>query len=317
MRRFVVCLIVVALLVGAHSIAWAQDGARYFPETGHTLDGRFARAFDKYGGLSILGYPITDSFTDPNSGLLIQYFQNARLELWPDPLSGNFRVSLRSLGEELGGWTQPVEGDLLSRSTSPGCKYYQESGHRVCFAFLDFFLSNGGPEVFGYPISEFEIQDGWLVQYFQRFKLVWDPGAASSLRVQIAPLGRAHFEVMGYDERLLRPQQPNNIYEYRVVELRPRTSVAKPIASHADTQEVYVVIEDQNLNPVEGAAVLLVVHLADQELSILMPPTNASGTSMVEFSFQDQPPGLLVSMEFWIAYGDLVSSTRDSFRVWW
>ncbi len=59
----------------------AQENGRYFPETGHTIDGQFVRFFDLQGGLEILGYPITDAFVDPRSGWLIQYFQNARMEL--------------------------------------------------------------------------------------------------------------------------------------------------------------------------------------------------------------------------------------------
>ncbi len=46
--------------------------------------------------------------------------------------------------------------------------YFPHTGHYVRFAFLDFFKSRGGVEVFGYPRTEELDENGKIVQYFQR-----------------------------------------------------------------------------------------------------------------------------------------------------
>ncbi|MCJ7824403.1 MAG: hypothetical protein MUP44_05840, partial [Anaerolineales bacterium] len=77
----------------------AQSGSgRYFSETGHTLDAEFVEYFNGHGGLGILGFPITDAFVDYWTGLVIQYTQNGRMELFPDPASDDMQVRLKELG---------------------------------------------------------------------------------------------------------------------------------------------------------------------------------------------------------------------------
>jgi hypothetical protein len=315
MRRsgFVIILIIGVLVVAGP--VGAQGGGRYYPETGHTLDSLFVDYFDAHGGLEVLGYPITDSFIDPLSGQLVQYLQNTRLELVRE--GEGTTVRLPAMGELLGGWANPMEQNESAASSEEGCRYYRESGHSVCYAFLDFYERHGGPPLLGYPISEFTLRNGRLVQYFQGFRLDWYPDEVLGQQVRVAPLGRAHFEMMGYDRSLLRARPPDGMIQYRVVELRPIVSVWKPIVRASDRQQVYVSVTDQNFNPVRGAGVTLIVHFADQERMFIMPPTDQKGVSQLEFDFQGQPPGTNVTMQVWVIYGELLASSRDSFRVWW
>ena len=90
-------LLILAISIPLPAFAQAESG-RYYSETGHTLAAEFVDYFDSHGGLELLGYPITDAFVDPWTGLLIQYTQNSRLELYPDPDSGTMRVRLKELG---------------------------------------------------------------------------------------------------------------------------------------------------------------------------------------------------------------------------
>ncbi len=85
-RRFFTGLIGVILLValGSAPFALAQSsGSRTFAETGHTVREPFLSYFNTTGGLARYGYPITDELVDPKTGLLVQYFQNARMEWHP------------------------------------------------------------------------------------------------------------------------------------------------------------------------------------------------------------------------------------------
>ena len=299
----------ITLLAGP---AEAQAGGRYYAETGHTLDARFVDFFEEHGGVEILGYPITDVFVDPENGYPIQYLENARLEYARQGQEAVIRMPV--LGELLGGWDAPLPS---RQSAASGCRYFPESGHRACFAFLDFFDQHGGLPLFGYPISEFKLENGRVVQYFQGFRLDWHPEASDGRQVQVAPLGGEHFEVMGYDLNLLKSNPPQDMQQYRVLELRPQVSVWKPVVRGSDSQRVFVVIRDQNLMPVQGASVTLNVRFADHARVLVMPRSDAAGISQVDLAFEHQPPGRSVTLEVLVSYADLQVSTRDSFLVWW
>lgn len=309
-------LLLLAALAAAGTV-WAQTGGRFYPETGHTVDPYFLTSFDEYGGLEILGYPITDAFIDPVSGLLIQYFQNARLELYPVRTDGKWSVRVSPLGAILGGDQAAQKTPSVPYASNAGCRYYKQTEHRVCHAFLDYYDSNGGPKVFGYPISEFTLENGRLMQYFQWFRLDWHPEAKSELQVRVAPLGLLHFEQMGYDRSLRRPQAPNSTFSYRTLRLRIKTSVRAAVVGPGEAVQVSVQVRDQHLNPVRGAAAVLTAHFHDGDHIQLMPVTDKAGISTIVLEGRDHTPGDVVKLEFWVVYGEIQATSRDSFRVWW
>ena len=206
MKRALLLLLLIALaaegLYLLDSSGYAQErGTRYFPETGHSLQGAFFNYFQEKGGLEIFGYPITEEFQE--DGLLVQYFQRARLVLTGAPgkrASGSGEVRVASLGELLG-------------HQSPPCKptyhfpyrYYPQTGHALSFAFLDYYEAQGGEEVFGYPITEPFLERGLIVQYFQRARMEWHP---DKKRVQLGLLGEEYFEARGLDPALRAPVEP-------------------------------------------------------------------------------------------------------------
>lgn len=74
---------------------------RYFPETGHYVGHGFLAFWEKFGGLGIFGYPISEEFTDPETGLTVQYFERARFEHHPGKVPDRFDVLLGRVGAEL------------------------------------------------------------------------------------------------------------------------------------------------------------------------------------------------------------------------
>ncbi len=60
--------------------------------------------------------------------------------------------------------------------------YFSETGHYVSGGFKAYFEANGGLAVFGYPITEELVEDGWTVQYFQRARLEFHPGAPAPVQ---------------------------------------------------------------------------------------------------------------------------------------
>jgi hypothetical protein len=75
------------------------------------------------------------------------------------------------------------QGDLLSltlngRGEHPGFRYFPETDHLVAHGFLKYWETFGGLATFGYPITEEMQENGVTVQYFERARFEWHPGAA-------------------------------------------------------------------------------------------------------------------------------------------
>jgi hypothetical protein len=55
---------------------------------------------------------------------------------------------------------------------------FPETGHSVSNGFLRYWEQNGGLAVFGYPLTDEFQQHGTTMQYFERARFEWHPGAA-------------------------------------------------------------------------------------------------------------------------------------------
>ena len=83
--------------------------ARFFPETGHNLGGRFLAYWEQHGGLAQFGYPITDERTDGlddggptgRGNYTTQYFERARLEYHPEHAGTPYEVLLGQFGRRI------------------------------------------------------------------------------------------------------------------------------------------------------------------------------------------------------------------------
>ncbi len=79
-----------------------------------------------------------------------------------------------------------------AQPSPPPCErseFFPQTGHSVCDRFLDFFQTRGGVEIFGYPITEQFIENGRLVQYFQRVRMEHHPENPPPYQVQLGLLG--------------------------------------------------------------------------------------------------------------------------------
>jgi len=102
-----------------------------------------------------------------------------------------------------------------------------------------------------------------------------------------------------------------------VQELFPKSSVLSPVVGSNASQLVFLIVRDQNLNPVEGAASLLTVRFPNEVQNWLMPLTDEYGVSQLILEIKNQPPGTSAVLEFQVVFDELEASTRDSFRIWW
>jgi hypothetical protein len=82
----------------------------YFSETGHNLGGIFQDYWHSHGldfgdsgvsfreSLALFGFPISEEFVDPETGLTTQYFERARFEHHPEHAGTEYEVLLGHLG---------------------------------------------------------------------------------------------------------------------------------------------------------------------------------------------------------------------------
>lgn len=71
----------------------------FFPETKHTISGRFREFWERRGGLAQFGLPLSEEVTDGN--LTVQWFERARFEYHPDLAGTPGEVQLSQLGRQL------------------------------------------------------------------------------------------------------------------------------------------------------------------------------------------------------------------------
>ncbi|RPI30515.1 MAG: hypothetical protein EHM70_13710 [Chloroflexota bacterium] len=301
------------MLHPGHNVAYSQgESLRYFPETGHSVQGEFLRAYESVSDpVKLFGYPITEAFQNQTTGRIVQYFQRAHFELHPESPS-ELRVQFTLLGEIL-----YVPGRVLSLPVnSPACRYFDETEHQVCYAFLQFFENNGGIAQFGYPISEIEIQDDRMIQYFQRARLEWHPEMPAGQRVTLTDLGRFYFDARKEDPARLLPVRDAFIPQ-SVLELQVTAFLNRAVMPVQGNQTVYAIVQDQNLRPVANAQLICIVKFpSGKESRYVMPLTDEHGVTSLTFSFDEKSMGMaeiLISAN----YSGLNADTRTSFRIWW
>src|SRR5262249_54516227 len=102
-----------------------DGGTMYFPETKHTLSGKFLKYWLKRGGLPIFGYPLSEPIEEAGTDgqtRLTQYFERAQFEYHPGALDSFSRREEQARGVQLAA-LQGVELVDLGRQAA------QRGGH--------------------------------------------------------------------------------------------------------------------------------------------------------------------------------------------
>lgn len=330
--RWLIGLYALAILAcGQALLAHAQTTeTRYFEETEHNVSGDFLRFFDQYGGRAIFGYPLTRVLIE--KGRQVQYFQRARMELYPDRPAGE-RVQLGDLGVELGYAQPPIPLDQIPSPAHPDKRYFPSTGHTVAFAFLDFYEQHEGPVILGDPISEWTIElNGRIAQYFERGKLEWYPENPAGLRVQPGMLGTIYVEQYVdpvYTRRedpylrrtaspLTPPSEDDPSVSPAVTELNLLVTLKHPIIGLNRTQTIYAYVLDQQERGVEGVIPEIEVVYRDGTVDRLAGAvTNANGYSQADLLIGEPAPGYVVLVNLVARYEGLEARTHTAFLPWW
>lgn len=194
--RPLLILSVVALMVSLGAVhttsasELAAQGGRYYPATGFTVGEAFLPFFDKYGGVRIFGYPISNELSE--GGRTVQYFERQRIEYHSEAAGTQYVVQLGALGVDaaLGKASLAPVAPVTTTATRI---FFHETGHSLSGAFLSFWRANGDIRVLGYPISEPATINGFLTQYFQRARMEYHPEkAALGYAVELGHLGKEY-----------------------------------------------------------------------------------------------------------------------------
>ncbi|NJM08377.1 L,D-transpeptidase [Candidatus Gracilibacteria bacterium] len=87
--------------------------------------------------------------------------------------------------------------------------YFEQTGHHLSnrAGFLDFWRANGRLLIFGYPISEELVENGRIVQYFERARFEYHPESAGTpAQVQLGLLGNEILAIQGMPAGIDDPQ---------------------------------------------------------------------------------------------------------------
>lgn len=310
----IAAIIVFLWLKSSSPIPSTQDEQRrYFEDTHFWVSGKFLEFWNANGGLDIFGYPISAEYNE--DGILVQYFQKARME-WH--VSGPYAnsVTLGKLGKELGFQSEGLQEPTCSTRR---CLYFEETQHTVDQFFLKYFLEYGGVEFFGPPITETYVEDQKIVQYFERLKLVWDPGL---MCVTTGNLGDLY--VMTYRdtfaENVLTPLDA----QYVGIQ-QPELSVLL-VLNHATlrsdaTQSVTVIVSKQDAEssvvPDANVTIILTTKSGQPiEAWHHSGSTNADGMLTTSIPLSSFISGDIIVVKVEASYGTQKANDEKSFVVW-
>ena len=298
-----------------------KSSCEYFQDPeGHNVCGSFLEFFNSRGGPAVFGYPMTEELVE--NGLRVQYFQRVRMEHHPyNP--PRYQVQLGLLGD----FFAPAEAKTrISDSQKPPSndrarRYFPETGHAAGYSFLKFYNENGGLDIFGYPVTEFILEKGRFVQYFQRALMEWDPNQS---RIILHNLGemwtdyhRGMYDTSTAPRIIAIDGTPVPTTAPEVTLLYATASVRDAFTGRGGYQTVWVYVYDQYGKPVQEAEVTLAIRYSSGDRYLPMPATDEAGHTQTTFELGNPPRGQLVIVDATVLYQLLTTQAQTSFYPWW
>ncbi len=312
-RTILLSTLLLAILSSGQTAAQSGAGELYIPETGHWIRGEVLNTYQSASDpLLLFGYPITDEIIDPIDGQHTQYFEKARFDLTKS--SSGTIVEIAPLGQLL---YTPGNEPVSLASTHQACRTFSASGKTVCYAFLDFYDQHNGEYFFGNPISQVEYAEGRYVQYFENCRMEWRPELPSGKRVALTNLGKLYFNSRLGDRTILNPDNGSST-PGELVELQTHAFVASSLLPANSHQELFITVQDQNLNPISGAMVNVKIIQPDGNVEVYRPQmTDADGISTLKFKVGDLPINDVIRAEIQVQYKGFQANAATWFRIWW
>jgi hypothetical protein len=158
------------------------------PESGHYVKGVFRKAWEVLGGRESLGLPLAEAFEQAHTRRVVQFFEGAVLEYYPEAGGDPQKISQV---EQLVRVLRPVD---IGNTAAAGRALPPPDG-TVAEPFRDFYDRYNGGWRLGAPISPALPEDlggaSVTVQYFERGRLDLNPATGA---VSAAALGKAAWD---------------------------------------------------------------------------------------------------------------------------
>jgi hypothetical protein len=101
----------------------------------------------------------------------------------------------------------------LPAAAQTGDRYFAETGFLVPARFMAYWNAYGGLPIFGYPITPAQMENGYLVQYFERNRFEYHPEhAGTPYEIQLGLLGVAMTEGRFFANTPPFPSNPDHLY---------------------------------------------------------------------------------------------------------
>jgi len=291
-----------------------EGESQYFYQTGYYVEGPFLEFYRTRGGERNFGYPQTRRFFDSEAGLWMQYFDNVRMEWHPDN-PDQYKVQLGLLGEILGHRHAPIPSSQIPHG-HPFRRYFPQTGHVVSFAFLVFYDQGGGLDIFGYPISEPLVENGRIVQYFQRARMEWHPERPEDERVVLGALGLAYIQRFGVPEGV-RELHSDAQYVSEEGPIQVWAFVRNVITGREGNQTIYVYVTDAARQPKSGAMATVAVRYPSKMTVFTAGPTDSRGITSVTFPIDSPPPGQKVVVDVTVKVAGQEQTAQTFFVPWY
>jgi hypothetical protein len=177
-------------------------GSRTFKETGKAVSGLFLQHWDRNGGVTQQGYPISTVMMERSDldgkTYAVQYFERSVFEYHAEN-KAPYDVLLSQLGTFRYRQQYP-NGAANQAEARSGGRFFPETGHYVGGTFLQYWQEHGGLAQQGYPISgefnEVSALNGktYKVQYFERAVFELHPENKAPYDVLLSQLGTFRYK---------------------------------------------------------------------------------------------------------------------------
>ncbi len=277
------------------------------------VDAVFGPFYMVMGGQRIFGEPISEAFPLPNEGLVVQYFQNLRLE---HEMGQPQTVRISPLG--LWGYEGLREVEPDEATGNGRSRTFPETNQTVRNEFLTFYEEFDSEQILGWPISPQLLVGGVRTQYFENGRLEWRPQLPLDQRVQLGWLGREHFDsemAFIYRDEFVNagPVAAAGLSEVAVM-----ASVQSPVVYMGEEQRVFVTVLSPEGNWVPEVAVTAVLQYGDTSTPINLGLTDGEGKIVRMLDLAGIPPGQDVALEIRVeGNGRVIGTTRLTFQTWW
>ena len=189
----------------------------------------------------------------------------------------------------------------------------------VCYDFLKFYDEHEGEIYFGEPIAPMEkLPNNRIVQYFERARLEYWPENPPKMRVMLTDVGKIDCDITCPKVVAKSGPSGNAPFPDDII-LTAHAFTARPLVAPNSTQTIYVIVQNQLLEPQSGVLVTLSVRLPNGQFqNHRLDETDVNGLSKIDLPVGEYKPNQIVevTVQVELPHGPK-AATSTYFRIWW